>query len=109
MPGPFRLADAASLERALEAAEFSDITIETMTVTPRFASPEEFARSSEAVCVPVRTLLADEGPESRARVWRAVADAAQAHIGPDGSVSLPSTVICVAGHRDDQLRNTPRG
>ena len=96
-PGPFALADRHGLERALAQAGFEDVASEVLTVEPRFASASDCRRFHAAVCVPVQTLVADETPERRTEVWAAVEREARRYAGADGSVALPSEVVCVAG------------
>lgn len=62
-------------------------------------SANEFVRFMRAIAAPVNNMLANESPERRDEVWRAVEEATAQHAGSDGSVRLENEVIYLIARR----------
>lgn len=96
-PGPLSLGETDALDGRLRDAGFAGVRSERMTVTVDFASAAEYAEFMRDVSAPLNRLLADKPNERQEEVWRAIAQAAEAHAAADGSVSLPGEVILAVG------------
>ena len=90
---PTRLADTSILKSALEAAGFSQVTIEPMIVTFEFDSPEKFIEFRSELGG-AAAMMAKLTPDQRARVKAALGDAVKKFQGSDGRVRLPNETIC---------------
>lgn len=98
MPTPFDLADPVAFERRLAGAGFTDVTIERLTVTFEFASPEEYARFVAEVGAHPPAL--DElSPAREGEVWHAVASAAARLASPNGSLTLANECLIASAGR----------
>lgn len=98
-PGLFSLADADALAGKLRAAGFAEVETETLLVQAEFDSLGEFILFVQEVAAPIKNLLADESPERRAQVWRAVGEANEQFVGSDGRLQSSGESILVAGRR----------
>jgi ubiquinone/menaquinone biosynthesis C-methylase UbiE len=98
-PGMFSLADGDALAGKLRAAGFADVQTETLLVRFEFDSLDECMRFLQEVAAPINNLLADESPERRAQVWRAVAEANEQFVGADGRLQGSGESILVGGRR----------
>lgn len=99
-PGLFALADADALAGRLRAAGFAEVQAETLVVRLEVGSLDEYVRFLQDVAAPINNLLANETPERRSRVWRAVAGAAnERFVGADGRLHLSGESVLVAGRR----------
>jgi SAM-dependent methyltransferase len=98
-PGPFSLADAEGLANRLRSAGFSDVQTETVVTHGDFDSLEQYVRYLQEISAPINNLLADESPERRAEVWRAVTQANREFVGPDGTLHLSGESVLVVGRR----------
>ncbi len=98
-PGPFRLADPEVLKRAFETAGFADVTIEPLTVTFEFDSPEAYVRFQQEVSTPVRTVVEEQPPERQEAVWEAMRTALGPYTTPEGRVRLPNVTLCAVARR----------
>jgi SAM-dependent methyltransferase len=94
-PDPLKLADPTILDRALLAAGFRDVSIERLTVTFQFASPDEFADFRSAIGG-TRAAFAARPEEIRRQIREAMVASARAHAGADGIVRLDNEAICFA-------------
>ena len=90
---PTRLADTSILKSALEAAGFSEITIEPMTVTFEFDSPDKFVEFRSELGG-AAAMMAKLTPDQRAQVKAALTNAVKKFQGSDGRVRLPNETIC---------------
>lgn len=99
MPGPFSLADADVLKRHFVQAGFQDVRTETLSLTFRFDSAEQFTAFHQDITAPVKAMLATKPPELQKKAWDAVTEAAKKYAAADGSVSMSNKVICVSGRR----------
>jgi hypothetical protein len=98
-PGPLALADADALEAKVRQSGFADVRTERWDVATPWASAAEFAQFIQAIAAPIRNLLADQPPERREQVWKALEQAAMAHADSDGSIRLTNEVIYVVARR----------
>jgi enediyne biosynthesis protein CalE5 len=94
-PDPLKLADPSILDRALVAAGFRDVSIERLTVTFQFASPDEFADFRSAIGG-TRAAFATRPVEMRRQIREAMVAAARVYAGSDGIVRLDNETICFA-------------
>jgi enediyne biosynthesis protein CalE5 len=98
-PGMFSLADGDELAGRFRAAGFADVQTETLVVRLEFDSLDEYMRFLQEVAAPINNLLADQSPERRAQVWRAVAEANEQFVGADGRLQGTGESILVGGRR----------
>lgn len=93
--GPFSYHDPAWIERDLEEAGFSDISIETVELTSRSSSAEDAARG---LCYgsPMRVELEEYGGDALDSVFAEVALGARKFEGPDGFAAPMSAHIVTA-------------
>jgi len=94
-PDPMKLADTSILERALTGASFRDVTIERMSVTFEFGSPDAFADFRGQIGG-TRATLSKMPAEVAGEVRDAVVTAARQYAGADGVVRLSNETICVS-------------
>jgi SAM-dependent methyltransferase len=92
-PDPTNLADTSILEHAMAAARFHDVTIERLTVTFEFPSPEGFADFRSQVGG-TRAMLARMPAEVARQVRDAVETSAREYLGAGGVVRLSNETIC---------------
>lgn len=98
-PGIFSLADGDELAGRFRAAGFADVQTETLIVRFEFDSLDEYILFLQEVAAPINNLLADESPERRAQVWRAVGEATEQFVGADGRLQASGESILVGGRR----------
>lgn len=98
-PGLFSLADADALAGKLRVAGFADVHTETLLVRFELDSLEEYILFLQEVAAPINNLLADESPERRAQVWRAVGEANDQFVEADGRLHGSGESILVGGRR----------
>jgi ubiquinone/menaquinone biosynthesis C-methylase UbiE len=90
---PTRLADTSILKSALEAAGFTEVTIEPMIVTFEFASPDKFVEFRSELGR-AQAMMAKLTVDQRAQVKEALRGAVEKFRGADGRVRLPNETIC---------------
>lgn len=97
-PGPYSMADPDRLTATLSAAGFAEISVEELVVPFRFPSAADYAAFNRRALPPgmVRTVIERLG---EAEADRIMMDAVRRHTGEDGSVSLPSTALCLRAVR----------
>jgi len=95
MRGPFSYQERDWIERDLKAAGFSNIEIDTVTLTSRAASVDEAARG---LCYgsPMRVELEEYGADAIDIVYGAVSKSAQRFDGPNGFEAPMSAHIVTA-------------
>ena len=98
-PGPLTLSDADALEAKVRASGFDDVRTERRNVTAPWDSPNEFVRFMQAISAPLNNLLAEQSPERREEVWRAIEDAMARQAETDGSLRLENEVIYLTARR----------
>jgi SAM-dependent methyltransferase len=99
MPGPFALGDPARLVALVEAAGFTKVATGAMTVTYRFASPEQATRWLRDVAPPITALAAGQPPEVQERVWSRATAAWAPWTDAAGRVRLDNQALWVTGVR----------
>ena len=97
--GPFRFAEASTLEGLLAAAGLGAIEGEAITVTVEFPDVADFIRYRQQVSTQDLALRENHPPEKVAEIWAAVADEAAAYVGPDGRVKLENRALIASGRR----------
>ncbi|MES2119301.1 MAG: methyltransferase domain-containing protein [Pseudomonadota bacterium] len=93
--GPFSYHDPAWIERDLEEAGFTDISIETVERISRSPSAEDAARG---ICYgsPMRVELEEYGGDALDSVFAKLAESAREYEGPDGFAAPMSAHIVTA-------------
>lgn len=97
--GPFRFAEAGTLEGLLAATGFDDIEGEPITVTVEFPGMADFIRYRQEVSTQDLALRQNHPPEKVAETWAAVAEEAAAYAGPDGRVVIENRALIASGRR----------
>lgn len=98
-PGPLKLADTRPLERALDAAGFKDIRIETSNVRFEVPSAQTFAEQRRAMSTPFREMLSKQTPELQQKVMDALAQEARRFADASGRVRMDNEAILISAHR----------
>jgi SAM-dependent methyltransferase len=98
-PGVFGLADADGLADRFRVAGYNDVQTETLVARGEFESLGDYILYLQEISAPISSLLADETPERRADVWRAVAEANEEFVSADGKLHLSGESILVVGHK----------
>ncbi|MEU4767995.1 methyltransferase domain-containing protein [Actinosynnema sp. NPDC023794] len=95
-PGPFSMSDPEVVSRHLSAAGFTDVSVTAVEVPFDLDSAESYARFTEAV-TPLELREAARGllGADTSALWADVAASVAEHRRPDGSISLPSTALCL--------------
>ncbi len=96
---PFALSDVAALRRQVEAAGFSEVGGEWMSVEFVFGSAEEFTRFRRERSGPLITQIAEFPAAAQEAAWRALSEAARDFEAPDGSLRLANRAYCLAARR----------
>ncbi len=96
---PFAFSDVGAFERVVEAAGFTEVQGEWVTVPFVFASAEEFTRFRFDRSGPLRREIADFSEAEQAAAWGALSEAARAFEAPDGSQCMNNQAYCVAARR----------
>lgn len=91
-PGPFALADPATLRDATAAAGFRDVEVTEHVVGFTLDSPAAFASFTLDVLPPRLRTLVDSAPDG---VRQALEQAAERRLTPAGEVDLTSVCLCV--------------
>jgi SAM-dependent methyltransferase len=96
-PGPFAFANPDRTLGIFRDAGWQDVTLTRHDVPMRFAASGQIGQATEfATRVgPLARALADEGPEIRARVQLAVAEALQTYDGPSG-INLTGSIWLIS-------------
>jgi triphosphoribosyl-dephospho-CoA synthetase len=95
----FSLADADGLAGRFRRAGFADVRTETLVAGGEFDSLQDYVLYLQEISAPINNLLAEETPERRTEVWRAVAEANVQFVSADGRLHLTGESILVVGHR----------
>jgi SAM-dependent methyltransferase len=95
-PGPFSLGSPGTLEAALTAAGFRDVTVETVPAPVRMASAAECVRFERESFGALHQMLASLPEAERASVWVDIEDALRRFETPDGFVG-PCEMLVAAG------------
>ena len=95
-PGPFAMADRDKLAAVFESAGFSDLNIESKTVTFSWASAEDHTQWIKDIASPMKAMLADKPEDVQKKGWEAVTEAARAYEADDGSIVTENQSICIS-------------
>jgi ubiquinone/menaquinone biosynthesis C-methylase UbiE len=95
-PGPFKLADQKALTDALSECGFKSVTVERINVIFTFSSAEEYTQFNQAIAAPINAMLADQSPERREEIWKAVTETARSYTDNTGNVKLDNESICIS-------------
>ncbi|MFY9964455.1 MAG: methyltransferase domain-containing protein [Nitrososphaeraceae archaeon] len=95
-PGPFKLADQNIVTSALLECGFKDIAFERINVIFTFSSAEEYTQFNQAIAAPINAMLADQSPEIREEIWKAVTETARSYTDNTGNVKLNNESICIS-------------
>lgn len=95
-PGPFKLADQNIVTSTLLECGFKDITVERINVIFTFSSAEEYTQFNQAIAAPINAMLADQSPERRAEIWKAVTETTRSYTDNTGNVKLDNESICIS-------------
>jgi SAM-dependent methyltransferase len=98
-PGIFRLADADDLHQRFQDAGFHQVTIELVSGTFTFDSPDAYVRFIRDIARDIVRFLEDQTAARQEEIWQMVADAAKQHETPDGAVRLGFECHCVVGQK----------
>lgn len=97
--GPFSLADIEALKQYFIMAGFQDVCAETLSLTFRFDSAEQFTAFHQDIAAPIKAMIASRTQDMQRKVWDAVTEAARKYAAADGSVSMSNKTICISGRR----------
>ena len=98
-PGPFALGADGALEDLVRDAGFTDVVVGTALAVYETASAEACTEWIRDVAPPITELMADQPEPVRQDVWDRVTRAWDPFRGPDGTVRLPCTAVCVSGRK----------
>ncbi len=96
---PFAFSDVGAFERVVEAAGFTEVQGEWVTVPFVFESAEEFIQFRFDRSGPLRREIADFSEAEQEAAWDALSEAARAFEAPDGSLCMNNQAYCVAARR----------
>jgi SAM-dependent methyltransferase len=96
-PGPFTMADPVQVAGELAEAGFTGIEVTEGKAPFVMGSVADFVAFSRDVLPPRMRALVREAADPL--LWDAVAEAAAAYAGPDGTLDLTSAYLCVRGRR----------
>lgn len=98
-PDPLRLADTSILKRSLEAAGFTDLHQESISVAFEFDSAEAFLQCRRDMSSPFRALLSGKPPEVQRQIEQGVLEEARRYVGSDGRMRTENESILISAHR----------
>lgn len=99
-PGPFNLSDEYILKDSFIKSGFTDITIERINVVFDFDSAEDYSSFVHGTAAPIRSMLANETPERREEILKAIAESAGKYADNNtGTVKLSNEALCIAGRK----------
>ena len=96
-PGPLSRPTPEALGGLLEAAGFSDVTVEEADVPLEWDSPEDFTTFNREIVPPLRAILAERPEEQQERALSAITEAARASSGEAGEVRLSNLALLAVG------------
>jgi SAM-dependent methyltransferase len=96
-PGPFSLANAAELERVVNAAGYGDVRSEPYLVTYEFATLDDYIGHVEETSAPFRAALMSKTPDEQAQIHARLASSAMPFTDAQGTVRLPNQCLIVSG------------
>jgi len=98
-PGIFRLADADDLHKRFQDAGFHQVTLDQVSGTFTFDSPDAYVRFIRDIARDIVRFLEDQPPPRQEEIWHRVAEAAKQYATPDGTVRLGFACHCVSGRK----------
>jgi SAM-dependent methyltransferase len=98
-PGPFALGADGALEDLVRDAGFTDVVAGTALAVYETASAEACTQWVRDVAPPITELIADQQASIQQDVWDKVTRAWAPFRGPDGTIRLPCTAICVSARK----------
>jgi ubiquinone/menaquinone biosynthesis C-methylase UbiE len=98
-PGPFALGADGALEDLVRDAGFTDVVAGTALAVYETASAEACTQWVRDVAPPITELIADQQASIQQDVWDHVTRAWAPFRGPDGTIRLPCTAICVSARK----------
>jgi ubiquinone/menaquinone biosynthesis C-methylase UbiE len=100
IPGPFSLSDESILKDSFIKSRFTDIAIERVNVVFNFDSAEDYSSFVHGTAAPVRAMLANETPERREEILKAITESAGEYADNNtGTVKLSNEAVCIAGRK----------
>jgi ubiquinone/menaquinone biosynthesis C-methylase UbiE len=100
IPGPFSLSDESILKDSFIKSRFTDIAIERVNVVFNFDSAEDYSSFVHGTAAPVRAMLANETPERREEILKAITESAGKYADNNtGTVKLSNEAVCIAGRK----------
>src|SRR5918994_2376118 len=97
IPGPFSLSDERILKDSFIKSRFTDIAIDRIDVVFKFDSAEDYTSFVLGTAAPIRTMLANETPERRENILKAVTQSVTKYAdNGTGKVKLSNEAICIA-------------
>jgi ubiquinone/menaquinone biosynthesis C-methylase UbiE len=99
-PGPFSLSDENNLKDSFITSGFTDITIERINVVFNFDSAEDYSSFVHGTAAPVRAMLANETPERREEILKAITESARKYADNNtGTMKISNEALCIAGRK----------
>jgi len=98
-PGPFKLADQSIIIDALSKCGFKGIVVERINVNFTFSSAQEYTQFNQAIAAPINAMLADQSPERKEEIWKAVTKSASRYVDDTGNVKLSNESICICAKK----------
>ena len=96
-PGPFALGAQERVEELTRGAGFADVTVERLEVDRPYESAEAWWDEVLSLSGAIETLLGAMEEERRMAVRDGAIESARAYAQPDGSLSLPATMVLASG------------
>jgi ubiquinone/menaquinone biosynthesis C-methylase UbiE len=95
-PTPFSMSDQTQLAATLEAAGFSDVSIQEVVAPVRYASTDAFVRFNlDALPREILAAIAEKyGYADAPAAWKLARDQVRAHLQDDGTLFLPCVALC---------------
>jgi SAM-dependent methyltransferase len=99
-PGPFSLCDEGILKDSFIKSRFTDIITDRINVVFNFDSAEDYTTFVHGHAAPIRAILANEPPEGREDVLKAVTQSVRKFADKGtGTIKLANEAICIVGRK----------
>ncbi|MBI4216772.1 MAG: methyltransferase domain-containing protein [Chloroflexi bacterium] len=99
VPGVFSLAAPGAVEQAFTKAGFRDTRVESVEMILEVPSAQGYVSLLRDVTPPLRAILAQQPAQRQEQVWQGIAQAAQQHAQPDGTLRMANETIIAVGRR----------
>ena len=96
-PGPLSRPTSQAIAGLLEAAGFTDITVEDAEVVMEWESPEQFTAFNRDIVPPLRAMLAERAEQEQKEALAAITEAARALSGDGPGVRLSNLALLAVG------------